>query len=158
MGMNFQVHVGFYLEVKPQKVVYQKQFYGCSHGIESNKKSAFNPHCGEPNKECTVPTERVTDSSNWLLSDDLSENVYSIEGKPFWKFNFDLKNGDGDILNWNYHEHYRGTDHEIIPDKILSDYECVKANPDVVEIMNYMKEKYGNDAVQLKFGSFSYYS
>lgn len=158
MGMNFQVHVGFYLEVKPQKIVLPRQFWGCSHGLASDKKSAFSSHCGETNKEYSFPIEHVTDSSNWLLSDELSDNVYSIEGKPYWSFNFELKNDAGDVLNHNYHEHYGGTDHEIISDKILSDYECVKTNPDVLEIMNYMTEKYGDDAVKLKFGAFSYFS
>lgn len=162
MGMNLTVSLGFYFRVNPVEVETEKSFTICSnkecseYGKNSDKK--FCSQCGSKIEKITKKETKESSRPYDILPSKFEDSVFQAEGseKGIWLLN--IAYPEFKIFDRNFDKYQECENYQIPFDKIAEKLESLQTEDSKLkEIIDYMKEKHGEDSIQLEYGINTYY-
>jgi hypothetical protein len=163
MSTTLEFHLGFYLHVQSQPVVTSKRLRVCSsspglHTV-SGSRSNFCDLCGAPIHEINDEST-VMRAYPWALLPNNFENIFFHVSEPgnIWLPNFRVDGNDGKDINQSFSKESDNFVQPIDPEVIGENRAIFLAHPDVQAVLLYVREHYGDDSVEVKYGVVMQYS
>lgn len=153
MSSELSIHIGFYFEVKPQRVEYTVSTTVCCQcGNKSN--SRFCPTCGGEVREDRQKKFRESVRPDELLGDAFENEIQAVNYlQHIWQFNFHVQDGQGNNFGHDLDGRSDGKAVEVNPNEVVAAEPFVRQHPTVSAIMRTMQSQYGPDAIELKYGT-----
>lgn len=159
MGSHVTVHVGFYLQVKPQNVNRVTSVFVCTgnpeehSGALSRTPGPFCQQCGSPIEKREMPYVEHESHPVELLSDDFGDMfMTSGDNHSAWIPNFEIKTSSGVRINNSYSTSSDSCANPIDTQLIEKYRGLILRDGNFSSVMTYLKDTYGPDCVELMYG------
>ncbi|MDU8350782.1 hypothetical protein RYA05_02620 [Pseudomonas syringae pv. actinidiae] len=159
MGSNVNIHVGFYLQVKPQPVKRSSSVYLCTENPDGHpggigrSPGAFCSICGSAIKK--VEKSDIDHESHPidLLPTEFHDMfMVSSDNHSAWIPNFEIRTASGAVINKSYSRESDGCADPIDTQLIERLRGLIRQDLNFSSVMDHLESTYGPDCVQLMYG------